>query len=92
MPKDTFWALGLGDSFVLACPSLDVVLVRLGTGSTASQLGDDKDWGRRVANLFKLVVQAVQPSPAEGPAIKGVRWAPAESILRLAKGSDNWGR
>ena len=90
MPKDTFWALGLGDSFVLACPSLDLVVVRLGTGSTASQLGDDKDWGRRVANLFKLVVQAVQPSAGEGPVIKGVRWDPADSILRLAKGSDNW--
>src|SRR5262245_4449782 len=33
MPNDTFWALGLGDSFVVVCPSLDVVAVRAGTGS-----------------------------------------------------------
>src|SRR5207248_11275303 len=43
MPRDAYWALGLGDSFVVVCPSLDIVAVRLGTGSTKSQLpGGDK--------------------------------------------------
>ena len=32
MPDDAYWALGLGDSFVLVCPSLDIVAVRLGVG------------------------------------------------------------
>ena len=36
MPNDCF-GLGLGDSFVLVCPSLDIVFVRLGTGSAKSQ-------------------------------------------------------
>jgi CubicO group peptidase (beta-lactamase class C family) len=37
-PRDAYWALGLGDSFVVVCPSLDIVAVRLGVGSVVSQL------------------------------------------------------
>jgi CubicO group peptidase (beta-lactamase class C family) len=89
IPRDTFWALGLGDSVVVVCPSLDVVAVRLGIGSIKSQLGEDPDWGRRVADFFKLVARAAEP-PSDGPAVREVRWAPADSIIRLARGSDNW--
>ncbi|WP_165069675.1 serine hydrolase domain-containing protein [Paludisphaera rhizosphaerae] len=63
IPKDAFWALGLGDSIVVVCPSLDIVAVRMGTGSRDSMLpgGENKeDWGGRVAAFFKLVVQAVE--------------------------------
>jgi CubicO group peptidase (beta-lactamase class C family) len=65
MPNDAYWALGLGDSFVLVCPSLDVVAVRLGIGSVKSQLpGGDKpeDWGRRIEGFFRLVVAAARPA------------------------------
>jgi hypothetical protein len=67
IPPDTYWALGLGDSFVLVCPSLDLVAVRLGLGSTQSQLpGGDRpdDWGRRVAGFFRLVIAAVRDQAA----------------------------
>jgi CubicO group peptidase (beta-lactamase class C family) len=90
IPADTFWALGLGDSFVVVCPSLDLVAVRLGRGSTATQLSGGEDWGRRVADFFKLVTGAVgDPCPAS-PAIRAATWAPPETILRKAEGSDNW--
>ncbi|MCI0747376.1 MAG: serine hydrolase, partial [Verrucomicrobia subdivision 3 bacterium] len=105
IPLDAYWAFGLGDSFVVVCPSLDIVAVRLGLGSKASQLpGGDKpeEWGRRVAGFFKLVSSAVNdhsaapqlkssaaPYPAS-PVIKQVIWAPKERILRHAPGSDNW--
>jgi CubicO group peptidase (beta-lactamase class C family) len=102
MPNDAYWALGLGDSFVLVCPSLDIVAVRLGLGSVKSQLpGGDKpeDWGKRVEGFFRLVVAAARVARPGGagrapyppsPVIKDVKWAPAESIVRKAKGGDNW--
>ncbi|HEY8504255.1 MAG TPA: serine hydrolase, partial [Gemmataceae bacterium] len=95
MPKDTIWALGLGDSFVLVCPSLDIVAVRLGVGSKKSQLpggesGWDDDWGGRVEGFFKLVVAAVRDPYPASPVIRGVEWAPPGEIVRKAKGSDNW--
>ena len=99
IPEDTYWALGLGDSIVVVCPSLDLVAVRLGVGSRATQLpgGDRPDeWGRRVAGFFRLVVASVKdghaarPPYPPSPVIKGVHWAPTDQIRRAAKGSDNW--
>jgi CubicO group peptidase (beta-lactamase class C family) len=102
IPDDACWALGLGDSFVVACPSLDIVAVRLGLGSVKSQLpGGSKteDWGKRVEGFFRLVVLAARGARTAGdgrapyppsPVIKAVHWAPAESIVRKARGSDNW--
>ena len=102
MPADAYWALGLGDSFVLVCPSLDIVAVRLGVGSVKSQLpgGDGPEaWGKRVAGFARLVVaaprgtatgRAAHPPYPPSPVIKAVNWAPAESIVRKAKGGDNW--
>ncbi len=102
MPDDAYWALGLGDSFVLVCPSLDIVAVRLGVGSVKSQLpgGDEPGaWGKRVEGFARLVVvaartdrpgRAARPPYPPSPVIKDVKWAPAESIVRKAKGGDNW--
>ena len=69
MPGDAYWALGLGDSFVLVCPSLDIVAVRLGVGSVKSQLpgGDGpEEWGKRVAGFSRLVVAAAGGSARSG--------------------------
>lgn len=94
IPRDTYWALGLGDSFLLVCPSLDLVVVRLGVGSRQSQLpgGEDweENWGGRVARFFRMVVEAVEDPYPRSPVIQGVRWASATEIGRAAPGSDNW--
>jgi CubicO group peptidase (beta-lactamase class C family) len=93
IPRDAFWALGLGDSFVLVCPSLDLVAVRLGVGSTKSQLpGGEKpeDWGKRVEQFGALLVRAVRDPCPPSPVIRRVDWAPPGAIVRKAKGSDNW--
>ena len=102
MPDDAYWAHGLGDSFVLVCPSLDIVAVRLGVGSVKSHFsgGDGLDaWGKRAAGFGRLVVAAARaegtgraahaPYPAS-PVIQAVKWAPAASVVRKAKGGDNW--
>ena len=102
MPDDAYWALGLGDSFVVVCPSLDVVAVRLGVGSLKSQLpGGERpeQWGNRVEGFFRLVAASVNDAQAvkerrapypPSPLIKGITWAPAGEIVREAKGGDNW--
>ena len=67
MPDDAYWAHGLGDSFVLVCPSLDIVAVRLGVGSVKSQLAGGErpeEWGKRVAGFFRLVVAAARDDRA----------------------------
>lgn len=93
MPKDTFWALGLGDSFLIVSPSLDIVAVRLGLGSRKSHLpapGDEENWGKRVEGFFRHVVDAVRDPLPPSPVITSITWAPAHTIVRHAQGSDNW--
>ena len=92
MPKDTFWAFGLGDSFVVICPSLDIVAVRLGVGSKKSQLPDNgtDNWGGRVESFFSLIVKSVRDPYPPSEVIRGISWDSTDRIVRLAKGSDNW--
>jgi len=90
MPRDTFWALGLGDSFVVVAPSLDLVAVRLGAGSKKTQLPGDENWGKRVEGFFRLVADSVRDPLPPSPVITGIVWAPADTIVRQAQGSDNW--
>ena len=101
VPLDTFWALGLGHSFVLVCPSRDLVLVRLGTGSDASHLGGAGDWDEgdsgagRITEFFRMVLEATVEPYRRSPVVHRVEWDPPEAIERLAKGkgsdgSDIW--
>jgi CubicO group peptidase (beta-lactamase class C family) len=91
VPRDVYWALGLGESILMVCPSLDIVAVRLGTGSTRSQLPPFTDeWDKKVESFFRLVARAVSEPYPPSPVISGLTWAPASTIVRKAKDSDNW--
>jgi CubicO group peptidase (beta-lactamase class C family) len=91
VPRDISWALGLGDSILVVCPSLDIVAVRLGAGSAASQLPPATDeWEKKVGGLFALVAKAVVDPYPRSPVVAKLTWAPAATIVRQAKDSDNW--
>jgi CubicO group peptidase (beta-lactamase class C family) len=100
LPLDTHWTWGLYDSLIVVMPMLDIVVARAGQSWKRS-----KDGGHyEVLKPFLLpIVAAVrektpgQKQPAasataypQSAVIKGIEWAPASSIIRLAKGSDNW--
>jgi CubicO group peptidase (beta-lactamase class C family) len=91
VPRDLYWALGLGESILAVCPSLDIVAVRLGTGSTRSQLPPFTDqWDKKVEGFFRLVARAVSEPYHPSKVITGLSWAPVSSIVRCARDSDNW--
>jgi CubicO group peptidase (beta-lactamase class C family) len=91
VPRDIYWALGLGDSIMVVCPSLDIVAVRLGTGSIRSQvLPFTPDWDKKVEGFFRLVARAVSEPYPPSTLITGLTWAPASTIVRKAPDSDNW--
>ncbi|HUT32126.1 MAG TPA: hypothetical protein VNE39_01490 [Planctomycetota bacterium] len=46
--------------------------------------------GSLVWCLASTAMAAAKPPYPPSPVIKGIEWAPANTILRLAKGSDNW--
>ena len=82
VPADTYWSWGLYDSLIVVMPSLDLVVARAG-----------KSWPRtKGADHYDVLKPFLQPiaSAAASPVIQGIEWAPASTIIRLAKGSDNW--
>ena len=79
MPRDVYWALGLGESILVVCPSLDIVAVRLGTGSTRSQLPPfTNDWDKKVEGFFRLVARAVSEPYPPSTVISGSDLGPRE--------------
>jgi CubicO group peptidase (beta-lactamase class C family) len=98
LPNDAFWGSGAGHQVVLVIPSLDLVAVRNG-----ASLGDTMEHHDMLnASLFAPLVGAIAGGQPEAkraggsapyphsPVIRGLVWAPRESIRRDAAGSDNW--
>ncbi len=98
VPRDAFWSWGLHDSLIVVIPSLDLVVSRISRdGSKASW---DRKWNGHydvlkpfLEPIAAAVTGAVPAATAPYPAsqiIREVRWAPADTVLRKASGSDNW--
>ncbi len=102
LPKDTCYGAGAGDQLLIVVPSLNLIVARNGE-TLAPELKNAKDvfeayHDQRVKILFEPVCDAVIERPKQSPtapyppskAITSVSWAPKETIVRRAKGSDNW--
>jgi CubicO group peptidase (beta-lactamase class C family) len=93
VPRDAYWSWGLYDSLIVVIPSLDIVVARAGKsigttrdphyapiepfiGPIAQSVGDRGKWPGA-------------PYPAS-TVVQDIEWAPADTILRRADGSDNW--
>ena len=93
VPRDAYWSWGLYDSLIVVIPSLDIVAARAGKSLNKMRNADYK----AIEPLIKPIALSVRrdssrrvaPYPPS-PIIKGIEWAPAEAIVRKARGSDNW--
>jgi CubicO group peptidase (beta-lactamase class C family) len=103
LPKDAVWGAGAGDQLLFVVPSLNLIMVRNGEtltpGPSEAPIREDDVFTKyhdyRARILFEPLVKAVNNPTSASPrppsaVIKEVRWAPAESIRRAARGSDNW--
>jgi CubicO group peptidase (beta-lactamase class C family) len=69
VPRDAFWAWGLGDSLIVVIPSLDIVAVRAGPqaavgSSPGARVWNDDDWNGDYAVLAPFldpIVRSVTP-------------------------------
>jgi CubicO group peptidase (beta-lactamase class C family) len=104
LPEDAVWGAGAGDQVLLVVPSLKLIMVRNGsdllTPEERKKLNPknmfEKYHDPRAEILFKPLVEAMtdrstSDSPnLPSPVISGIEWQPKDSIIRKAKGSDNW--
>ena len=93
VPRDAYWSWGLYDSLILVIPSLDIVAARAGKSLSRTP-------GAHYAPIepfFTAIAVSVQdrgrwPGAPYPPSelIQTVEWAPSETVIRQADGSDNW--
>ncbi len=104
LPLDTYWTWGLHDSLIVVMPTLDIVVARAGKSWRRTEGADPyevvKPFLLPVVEAVKESgdIPVAKPDENTGrlgsrpssPVIAGVEWAPQDTIIRLAKGSDNW--
>jgi CubicO group peptidase (beta-lactamase class C family) len=89
-PEDAFGGSGAGQQLLLVVPSLDLIVVRNGRQLDPA-LGHEDGLDRHVvAPVIRAITTPPKAPYPPSPVIKEVRWAPAGSILRKARDSDNW--
>ena len=98
LPRDAFWGSGAGHQIVLVVPSLNLVVVRNG-GVLAATAPEPSAFHEPVHRyVIEPLLDALHDPPtASGEAprppsrvVRAIRWAPKDSIVRRAAGSDNW--
>jgi CubicO group peptidase (beta-lactamase class C family) len=93
VPRDAFWSWGLYDSLIVVIPSLDIVVAR--AGDSWKRAGGEHYavlepfLGPIASSVRAASVGAGAPYPPSR-SIVGIDWAPAASIVRRARGGDNW--
>ena len=97
LPRDAYWSWGLYDSLILVVPSLDIVVARAGK---SWKRRDGADHYEVLEPFFGPIALSVKSSARQQEAnaspyppstvIKEIVWAPASTIIRKAKGGDNW--
>ncbi len=55
-----------------------------------SQLPGGEAWGKRMAGFFRLAVESAREPYPLSPVIQKIEWASLSSVVRKARGSDNW--
>ncbi|MPY91247.1 MAG: serine hydrolase [Luteitalea sp.] len=91
VPTDAFAGAGAGHRVLLVVPSLKLVVVRNGDWLN-EEGGAEGFWGAIEQFVFNPVIGALglEPPYRPSPVVAGVHWAPADQIVRRARGSDNW--
>ena len=90
LPRDAFAGAGAQNQLMLVVPSLDLIVVRFGAQLYGGTKGDSANIGIE-RFLFNPVIEAIEEAPyPQSDLISTVEFAPAETVSRYARGSDNW--
>lgn len=89
-PRDAFWGMGAGGQFFLVIPSLNLAVIRHGNDPAPDRNTTEALRDLLVAPLMQAFAPLTSAPYPPSPVIERVEWAPADTIIRLAPGGDNW--
>lgn len=102
IPRDAFWAWGLYDSLIVVIPTLDLVVARAGARGKSWPRKEGENHYHVLGPFLNPIVDTAKPlrnTASNGPptrpyppspVIRSVQWASPDTIVRKAKGGDNW--
>lgn len=90
VPRDAYWTWGLYDSLTVVIPSLDIVVARAGRSWAREKDAGHYDVLKPFLGPICAAVRSESRLQPASPVIREIRWAPKETIIRKARGSDNW--
>jgi CubicO group peptidase (beta-lactamase class C family) len=93
LAPDAFWGAGAGHQILLVVPSEDLIVVRNGGALSAKGEYHDALGEFLFAPLLTALAPDAKTSQAPYPPsklIERIEWAPVETIVRQARGGDNW--
>ena len=104
LPRDAYWGAGAGHQTVLILPSRRLIAVRNGGVLSGAVSYDHARDALFFQPLMQAIGAATRAGPGghgstvkpagppypRSPIIREITWAPAPTIVRRAKGSDNW--
>lgn len=88
VPRDAFAGAGAGNQHLVVIPSLNMVIVRMG-GDLFNKSAGEGSWLGTEKYLLNPVMDAIEEPPYPKSDIS-VEFAPKDSVIRLADGSDCW--
>ncbi|HEY7155416.1 MAG TPA: serine hydrolase [Gemmataceae bacterium] len=92
VPRDAVWGAGAGHQILLVVPSLRLIVVRNGS-DLFDRSQPEENIGKVLFEPILAAINDIDRSSAPYPpskVITAIEWAPKTSIVRRAKGSDNW--
>ncbi|MGM0532419.1 MAG: serine hydrolase [Bacteroidota bacterium] len=88
VPRDAFAGHGAGNQILMVIPSIKMVIVRMGSNLFDESKGESK-WQAYEKYLFNPIMDAIEEPPYPKSEL-AVEFAPEDSVIRLADGSDCW--
>ena len=90
LPRDAFGGAGAQNQMLMVIPSLNMIIVRFGD-ALYDESKEETFFAGAEKQLFNPVMEAmIEPPYPKSKDIKTVEFAPKDSVIRLAEGSDNW--
>ncbi len=84
LPLDAFGGAGAHAQLLCVVPSLNLIVVRNG-----GDLGQSI-WDGSSRLLYQPIMDALLPPAEASPVFATIEWAPPETVVRKAPGSDTW--